>query len=165
VTLHLKFERATNADYPRTNNGDRGLSLFHLYRPPSVPSIDDVTLPSHTSHPEIPRYIHATVLENLDGSSGSLHGQISIPASDAIHSQENIMMVQRSQSMPYGALFIGIIGVAAVATGVLALTGIGADWHPLLASKAYGVAFMCVGLALSMLEALTIVRFARNRYE
>lgn len=30
--------------------------------------------------------------------------------------------------MPYGALFIGIIGVVAVAAGVLALTGIGADW-------------------------------------
>ena len=75
------------------------------------------------------------------------------------------MMVRRSQPIPYGALLIGIIGIAAVAAGVLALTGIGADWHPLLTSKAYGVAFMCVGLALSMLEALIIVRFARNRYE
>jgi len=77
--------------------------------------------------------------------------------------KENIMTVERSQALPLGALFIGLLGMVALAAGVLGLTGVGADWHPVLESRGTGLALVVVGLALSTVEVVAIVRFVRKR--
>ena len=75
------------------------------------------------------------------------------------------MTVERSQALPLGALFISLLGMVALAAGVLGLTGVGADWHPVLESRGTGLALVVVGLALSTLEVAAIVSFVRKRHQ
>ena len=72
------------------------------------------------------------------------------------------MTVERTRSLPLGALLIGLIGMVALAAGILTVTGLGATLHPALEGTAFGVSLIVVGLALSAIEIGAIIRFARR---
>jgi hypothetical protein len=58
---------------------------------------------------------------------------------------------------PYTFIVFTFLGVAALLVGIVALTGIGANLHPLLADEGTGIAMIVTAIALFLTGAFPLV--------